>query len=68
MQAANEELMRFSRLFERFLSKGDEDKIDWDKIEPPPPGMVWLGVPRTLSHAFVLHFDICHCLTERFSM
>lgn len=36
--------MRFSRLFERFLSKGDEDKIDWDKIEPPPPGMVWLHI------------------------
>eukprot|EP00123_Amoebidium_parasiticum_P012075 comp21094_c0_seq2/m.28475 comp21094_c0_seq2/g.28475 ORF comp21094_c0_seq2/g.28475 comp21094_c0_seq2/m.28475 type:complete len:499 (-) comp21094_c0_seq2:236-1732(-) len=44
--AARKEMDAFAQLFERYLNKA-EDKIHWEKIKPPPEGMVHLY--KTLS-------------------
>eukprot|EP01134_Creolimax_fragrantissima_P000044 CFRG0044T1 len=41
-QAAQSHMKRFSTLFGRYLNNAEQDKIHWDRIEPPPPGMVSL--------------------------
>eukprot|EP00123_Amoebidium_parasiticum_P012074 comp21094_c0_seq1/m.28473 comp21094_c0_seq1/g.28473 ORF comp21094_c0_seq1/g.28473 comp21094_c0_seq1/m.28473 type:complete len:493 (-) comp21094_c0_seq1:387-1865(-) len=41
VEAAQAELEAFVQLFDRFISKSEE-KISWDKIKPPPQGMVRL--------------------------
>ncbi|KNC83634.1 UTP-glucose-1-phosphate uridylyltransferase [Sphaeroforma arctica JP610] len=40
--AAQQHMNRFSELFGRYLGNAEQDRIHWDKIEPPPPGMVQL--------------------------